>query len=200
MSNLFYRAQMQFKGLCGDNKEYIYSQKGKYVQDNWFLAMVSAHNFNTKVPTYAKGQAGYKTPIFNATFEAGLRDKKEVGPGKTWVHPEKAVNQKYLSLFGHYNFMNDFQLAGRVEADPTNMRNCEAQSGLQYTLDKGTKMMAKLNNTLESTLHVSHKLNQNSTLMCTMTTNLKNLGSDYPARSGHMGYPFIYGLRLKYEA
>jgi len=200
MKGLLWRMQAQLSGAVKDVTTNV-AHRGEYLHEHWAFRWAHGHKVGNSSPDYLKAALGYTNDTFGATAEVGHRSKGELAKEDApWMHPAKAARARYVSLWGHYNCGNAWTFAARAEADPKDVKEGEFTGGVQYKLDKNTSMMGKLDLGLENTWYMSHKLNANSTIMFTTSMNLADFGSTSQDKEGYMGYPFVYGMKLKYEA
>ena len=209
MQGLLWRMQAQAsKNFLGNFSPRLQLQitvahRGEYLHDHWAFRWAHAKKVGNTNPDYLKAAVGYTNDTFGATLEAGHRSAGELPKAdkvSAWMHPAKAARQRYISLWGHYNCGSAWTFAGRVEADPKDFRAADAVGGALYKLDKDTSVMTKFNCQLENTWYASHKLNANATMMFTTSFNLEDFAQTSPKQEGYMGYPFVYGMKLKYDA
>jgi hypothetical protein len=192
--------QVQASGSMKDGINTRCESRGEYLHDHWAVRWSGAQKFGSPIESL-KAVVAFNNTTFGANLEAGHRAEGELQKdGAPWMHPAKAAHKQYVSLWGHYNLNSSLTLAAKVEGPIKHIKRADFTGGLQYKLDKDTTMMTKLDSGLENTWYFSHKLNANSTVMVTSSVNLEDFASNSPQRDGYMGYPFVYGMKLKYEA
>jgi len=167
--------------LVGD---VLYSQKGKFVKDEFTLEWTNRANITKMTHDRWKLLAHWANKDYGAVF--GLTSKHREMPEPSLFLRYRACDK--TSVGAHYTYM-------KTKADPNHWH-----IGMKYVGDKNTTCRVMTNNELNCKMNVTHRLSDKNTMMFTFGHNLKSWVNGSKAyEKGFLGYPWSYGLVFKLE-
>jgi len=193
-NELMWRAQARFNGLLEGEKSNLGSialdQHGEIIKNEFRLKWFTAFNATKKTLESWNVLGGWQNANYGALLHVNKAGDNGLNCGGYMMY-QHANNLKFAGKYTHID--------GKVAAEAGKENN--AIVGMSYVADKETSIRATADMCLNVQSHVTHKLNNNLSLMFNFNSNLKQfLPSPKAPMNGYMGYPFKFGLVMKVNA